>query len=397
MKLASVEEARALMLDGAAALGVETTSLAEGSGRTLAQPVIAQRSQPPFDASAMDGWAVRAADCPGRLRVVGESAAGRAFEGSVGAGEAVRIFTGAPIPRGADAVIIQEEARRDGDEVTVPVAGHARHVRPTGQDFKAGDILLERGVRLDPWRLALAASAGAARLTVSRRPRIAILSTGEEVVEPGAAAGPFQIFNSGSTALAALVRAWGGEPLVLEPVGDDLEATKAAVGAGGGDIVVTLGGASVGDYDLVKPAVAALGLRLIVESVDVRPGKPTWFGILGDGRRVLGLPGNPASALVCAELFLKPLILTLQGADPRIRLIAARAAIDLPANTGREHWMRARLSHKADGALSARPLTDQDSSLVRIFAEADALLRRPRGADATAKGEVVEVAPLARA
>ena len=397
VKLASVEEALARMLIGATPVGIEDVSLAEALGRTLARDILAARSQPPFDASAMDGWAVRAADCPGVLRIVGESAAGRGFAGVLAAGQAVRIFTGAPTPAGADTVIIQEVARRDGDLLTVPAADAPRHIRLAGCDFKAGDRLLERGTRLDPWRLALAAAAGAPRLAVSRRPKVAILSAGDEVVEPGDEPGPFQIFNSGATALAGLVRAWGGEPVVLAPVGDDLDSTTAAVAGGGGDVVVTLGGASVGDHDLVKPAMASLGLQLAVESVDVRPGKPTWFGMLGDGRRVLGLPGNPASAMVCAELFLKPLLIMLLGGDPTVRLIKARALRAMPANEGREHWMRARLSHGIDGALSAEPFADQDSSLVRVFADADALVRRSRGAPAVLEGEPLEALRLARA
>ena len=229
-------------------------SLAEALGRVLAMDVAAVRDQPPFAASAMDGWAVRAADGPGALRIIGESAAGRGFAGALGPGEAVRIFTGAAVPAGADAVVIQEDARRDGDRVVIPAVGEPRHVRPAGQDFRAGDRLLAAGARLDPWRLSLAAAAGLATLRVSRRPRVAILSTGEEVIEPGGSPGPFQIFNSGSAALCALVDAWGGEALALRPVGDDVAATAGAVEDVACDLIVTVGGASVGDHDLVKPA-----------------------------------------------------------------------------------------------------------------------------------------------
>jgi molybdopterin molybdotransferase len=396
MKLLTVEEARSRMLAGVAALGAEAVELGEALGRALAADVVASRDQPPFAASAMDGWAVRAADGPGRLKIVGESAAGHGFAGAVGAGEAVRIFTGAAVPAGADAVVIQEDAARDGDCVVIPQVTPPRHVRPAGQDFHAGDRLLAAGTRLDPWRLSLAAAAGLAEVSASRRPRVGILSTGEEIVEPGGAPGPFQIFNTGTTALAALVRTWGGEALTLEPVGDDMAATARAVEGAVCDLIVTIGGASVGDHDLVKPALASLGLELIVESVAVRPGKPTWFGVLADGRRVLGLPGNPASALVCAELFLHPLLAALQGADPSIRLIAARAEAAVGAGGRREQWMRARLVHGADGALAAQILTDQDSSLVSVFAQADALVRRPAGAPAVQPGETMEVLPLAR-
>ncbi|MGI8840948.1 MAG: molybdopterin molybdotransferase MoeA [Caulobacteraceae bacterium] len=396
MKLLAVDEARARMLAATAPLGAEDVALGEALGRVLAADIVATRDQPPFAASAMDGWAVRAADGPGRLRIVGESAAGHGFAGAVGAGEAVRIFTGAAVPAGADAVVIQEDAERDGEDVMIPAVTHPRHVRPAGQDFRAGDRLLRAGTRLDPWRLSLAAAAGSAQIRVSRRPMAAILSTGEEIVEPGSAPGPFQIFNSGTTALAALVRTWGGEARVLEAVGDDAAATAAAVAAARCDVMVTIGGASVGDHDLVKPALAALGLRLVVESVAARPGKPTWFGVLGDGRPVLGLAGNPASALVGAELFLAPLLAAMQGADPAVRLIAARAETAVAANGPREHWMRATLAHAADGALVAAPFADQDSSLVGVFARADALVRRGAGAAAVAAGGILEVLPLAR-
>ena len=396
MKLLTVEDARGRMLAAIAPLGVETVALAHLRGRFLAQDVLAARDQPPFAASAMDGWAVIAADGAGARRVVGESAAGRGYERALSPGEAVRIFTGAPVPAGADAVVIQEDARRDGDTVIIPAITHPRHIRPAGQDFRAGARLLTAGARLDPWRLALAAAAGAAALTVARRPRVAILSTGEEVIEPGGAPGPFQIFNSGTTAICALVEAWGGQALPLRPVGDDLPATARAVEGVACDLVVTLGGASVGDHDLVKPAMATLGLVLAVESVAVRPGKPTWFGTLADGRNILGLPGNPASSLVCAELFLKPLLRTLLGADATLPLIAARSAHALPANGPREHWMRARLTHDDDGALIAEAFDDQDSSLVTVFADADALVRRGVGATAVAANGVVEVLRLER-
>jgi molybdopterin molybdotransferase len=397
VKLLSVDEARARMLGAAVRLDSETVALDAALFRVLAETVTATRSQPPFAASAMDGWAVRSADCPGRLRITGESAAGRGYDGVLGAGEAVRIFTGAAVPAGADAVIIQEDATRDGDHVVVPAVEDPRNIRPAGQDFAAGQVLLSPGVGLDPWRLSLAASAGRPTLEVSKQPRVAILSTGEEVVEPGGAPGPFQIFNSGTTALGALIRSWGAQVIALKPVGDDVKATAEAVGEVACDLVVTLGGASVGDYDLVKPAMALLGLEMIVESVAVRPGKPTWFGMLGDGRRLLGLPGNPASALVCAELFLRPLLAAMQGAADTVPMIKARTAVAMGANGGREHWMRTRLSYAADGAVLSTPFADQDSSLVTVFASADALLRRPAGAVAAAPGDPVDVLPLARA
>ena len=226
---------------------------------------------------------------------------------------------------------------------------------------------------------------------------MSFLSTGEEIINPGAAPGPYQIFDAATVALVALARQWGAAATPLRPVGDDLAATAQAVRAADCDLIVTVGGASVGDHDLVKPALAGLGLELAVEGVNVRPGKPTWFGRLADGRRVLGLPGNPASALVCAELFLRPLLAAMQGADPALPMIQARAAAAFPANGPREHWMRARLTSGADGTVTAEAFADQDSSLVSVFASADALVRRTGGAPALEAGALVEALPLARA
>ena len=396
MKLLSVEDARERMLAAAIRMDAEDISLGAALGRTLAVDVQAIRDQPPFAASAMDGWAVRSSDGPGRLRIVGESAAGHGFTGMLGHSEAVRIFTGAPVPAGADAVVIQEDATRDGDHVVIPAVSDPRNVRPAGQDFKAGAVLLQAGARLDAWKLSLAASAGAGTVRVARRPRVVVLSTGEEIVAPGATPGPFQIFNSGTTALCALIATWGGEPHALTEVGDDAASTTGAVADAGGDLIVTIGGASVGDHDLVKPAMRALGLEMIVESVAVRPGKPTWFGTLADGRRVVGLPGNPASAMVCAELFLSPLLAAMQGGASAPRLVQSRSTTPISANGNREHWMRARLSYAEDGSILATPFADQDSALVRVFAGADALLRRRAGAAAIGIGETVDTLLLDR-
>jgi molybdopterin molybdotransferase len=255
---------------------------------------------------------------------------------------------------------------------------------------------LAAGVRLDPWRLALAAAAGRAQLEVFRQPSVAILATGEEIRPPGTDIGPEQIYDSGSTSLVALVRTWGGRATALARVGDNVSDIASAVETAACDLLVTVGGASVGDHDLVKPALARLGLQLDVESVAIRPGKPTWFGVLADGRLVLGLPGNPASALVCAELFLRPLLSAMQGADPSLTLIAARSAGPLASNGERESWMRAVLSHGKAGEVIATPLGDQDSSLVTVFAAADGLLRRQPLAPAIRPGDLVEVLPLVR-
>ncbi len=370
------------------------------TGRVLAEPILAVRDQPPFDASAMDGWAILAGDpgAKGSYRIVGESAAGRGFDGDVEGGEAVRIFTGAPVPAGCTVVIQEQAERRDGAvQIADPPSATRSNVRPRGGDFRAGDALLDAGMRLDAWRLALAASAGRGQALVYPQPRVAILTTGEELVQPGSATPTdSQIFESNTPALASLIAGWGGAPIRLAPARDDEAAIAAIVADIDAELIVTVGGASVGDYDLVKPALRRLGLTLEVETIALRPGKPTWFGRLSDGRRVLGLPGNPASGLVAAELFLRPLLNALQGADAALKLEPARLATALPQTGPREHWMRAARAIDADGRLIVTPFPDQDSSLVTVFARADALLRRPAGMPPLAEGDVVETLRLDR-
>ena len=396
MKLLSVEEARARMIAATPQAPHDTVEIMQAVGRVLAADVSATRDQPPFRASAMDGWALRAADTPGTLRIVGESAAGHGHAGEVGAGEAVRIFTGAAVPAGCDTVVIQEDAAVADGLVTVPAARLGACIRPAAGDFAAGQTLLASGARLDPWRVALAAAAGYERVQVHARPAVSLIATGEEIVRAPARPGPFQIYDSGSPALSAMARAWGADVEILAPAGDDLETLVAAIVAAKGDLVVTIGGASVGDHDLVRAAGEALGLDLKVASVAVRPGKPTFFGLLGDGRRLLGLPGNPASAFVCAELFLRPILAKAQGLDWREPKVTARLEVDLPANGPREHWMRATLSWREAGVF-VTPYRDQDSSLVSVFAEATALLKRPADAAAASVGDMVDVWPLERA
>lgn len=395
MKLMAVDDARAAMLAEIAPMGTEQVPLAQAIGRVLAEPVDALRDQPPFANSAMDGWAVRAVDTPGALTIIGESAAGHGFEGVLAAGQAVRIFTGAALPAGADAVVIQEDAAREGDQVTVPAAPVGDNIRQAGRDFKAGQTLLTPGVRIDPWRLSLCASAGRAQVSVHRRPRVAILSTGEEIVEAPAVPGPFQIYDSGSPALQAMVEAWGGEVTRLTGVRDRLEDVIAALKGADADLIVTVGGASVGDHDLVRTAANALGLSLRVESVAVRPGKPTFFGVLEDGRRMLGLPGNPASAFVCAELFLRPILEGYAGRDRTFPLRRFRLAQALPANGPREHWMRGRVDFSSDAPV-AHIYGDQDSSLVTVFEAANVLVRRAPKAAALEPGDLVETLSLDR-
>lgn len=389
-----METARATMLAKIVPLPAEVAPLAEADGRWLTEAVTADRDQPPFNASAMDGWAVRSADVrsSARLEIVGESAAGHDPGITVQPGQAARIFTGAALPPGANRVVIQEEAERKGDTVVLRAARDApAWVRPQGCDFRAGATLLEAGTRLNPWRLALAASAGHATVRCRRRPVIALLSTGDELVAPGDRPSPHQIYDACAPALAAFVRRSGGTVVDLGRAKDDDASILAAIHAGTFDLLVTVGGASVGDHDRVKPAVRSAGGVLSVEGVAVRPGKPVWFACLADGRPLLGLPGNPASALVCAELFLAPLIAALQGGA--IEADTSRAVLDSPLapNGPREHYLRAVVETDANGVRRVRPMTDQDSSLVTVMAAANGLLRRLPGAEGLQAGAEVEI------
>ena len=399
MKNLTAQEARQRILAKASIMVPETVSPDQAYGRVLAEPVMAQRDQPPFRASAMDGYALRAADAfehAAQLQVIGESAAGMAFTGAVLPGQAVRIFTGAPVPHHCDHVVIQENVQRHGDLALLgPLIGQGANIRTQGGDFKAGANVLEAGARLDAWRLSLAASAGASSLRVIQRPRVAVLSTGNELVEPGQTPSLDQIYNSGSPAVCALLDSWGAKAIRLHSAVDDAEAIAASVRDLDVDLIVTLGGASVGDHDLVKPAMAKLGLELSVETIALRPGKPTWFGTLGDGRLVLGLPGNPASALVCAELFLRPLVHAMLGLDPGPAMEQAQLATPLPSNGPREHWMRAKIENR-QGVTVATPFRDQDSSLVSVFARADALICQPAQSGGLEAGSLVKILRLNR-
>lgn len=394
MSLPTVEDALLRMLAEVRPLEAEDVSLAQADGRWLAEAITATRDQPPFDASSMDGWAVRGADVEGgaTLRIVGESLAGRRLDRAIEAGETARIFTGAPLPPGADRVVVQEEVERRGDVAifAAPTSG-TRSIRRRGCDFRNGETLLEAGQLINPWRLALAASAGAGILRCTRRPRVAVLATGDELVEPGQPAGPDQIYNSAAPALAAFVVRRGGETRLLAAAADDQAAIAARVSEAAFDLLVTIGGASVGDHDLVKPALRDLGAILHVEGVAMRPGKPVWFATLPDGRAVLGLPGNPASALVCAELFLAPILTRLQGGMSPERFETAILDGGLPANGPRDHYMRARLWTGADQVRRATPYANQDSSLVSVMAAANGLIRRTPHAPALADGESVSV------
>lgn len=397
--LIPVTEARARILATLTPTAPERLSLSEAAGRVLAEDVVARRTQPPADLSAMDGYAVRAVDVesvPARLRVVGEAPAGGAYEGVVKEGEAVRIFTGAAVPKGADTIIIQEDTERYGDiviarESSVP----GRHIRPAGLDFTEGATGLLAGRLLSPADIALAAAMNVPTLSVRKRPRIAFFSTGDELVRPGAAIGPNQIVSANNDGLAALIATAGGIPLDLGIAPDSSEAIRAtAREAANADMLVTLGGASVGDHDLVQSALAQDGLDIDFWRIAMRPGKPLMFGRYG---RVpmLGLPGNPVSALVCAVLFLAPAISKLQGSDvttPRTTL--ARLGRSLPENDRREDYLRARLDHVPGDLPVATPFEKQDSSMLSLLSAADGLLIRPAGASAAEPGQIVEILPL---
>lgn len=399
MTLLPVEEARRRIVAGVGATAAEDVALAEAAGRTLAADVVATRSQPPFAASAMDGYAVRAADAAAgaTLRVTGESSAGRRHAGTVGHGEAVRIFTGAPVPGGADAILIQENADASGANILVrepPAPG--RFIRPEGLDFPAGARLLHAGRRIGARELALAAAANAAFLSVRRRPRVAVLSIGDELVPPGGTPGPDQIIGSSAPGVAAIVTAAGGSPLDLGIVPDRADAVIDAARraeAAGADVLVTLGGASVGDHDVVRPALAAAGMDLDFWRIAMRPGRPMLFGSLRR-MKVLGLPGNPVSTLVCALLFLRPLIGALLGEAPVDATEVAVAGAPLTANDGREDYLRATLRPQDGGLPVATPLPRQDSSMLSTLAEADCLLIRPVNAPAEAAGSPCRILRL---
>jgi len=400
MALIPVPEALSRLLDGAVALPAETVPIGDAAWRVLAAEIAALRTQPPFDASAMDGYAVRAADAAmgsARLRVIGEAPAGRQFLGPVGPGEAVRIFTGAPVPSGADAVLIQENTRTAGPdsiEVTEPVAA-GRNIRREGLDFREGEPLLAAGRILDPAALSLAAAANHPALPVVRRPLVAILATGDELLPPGSVTGPDQIIASNAYGVAALIMKTGGEVLDLGIVGDDRAAIAAATKrarAAGADILVTLGGASVGDHDLVRDVLTAEGLSLAFWKIAMRPGKPLMFGGLGE-MRVLGLPGNPVASLVCSHLFLAPLVARLGGRDHALDLRDAVLGSDMAGNDRREDYVRARVEQR-DGRLVATPFQVQDSSMLRTLAEANALIVRAPFAPAAPAGSSCRVAML---
>ncbi|KAB7739318.1 molybdopterin molybdenumtransferase MoeA [Parvibaculum sedimenti] len=397
--LIPVAEARARILSMLTPTEQEPVLLANAVGRILAEDVVARRTQPPSDLSAMDGYAVRAADVssvPARLRVVGESPAGGAYDGILGEGEAVRIFTGAPVPHGADAIVIQEDTERYGDIVIArEKTVHGRNIRPAGLDFTKGTTGLAAGRKLSAADIAFAAAMNVSSLSLHRRPRIAFFSTGDELVRPGAPLGPNQIVSSNNDGLAALIAEAGGVPLDLGIAPDRREAIRAtARKAIGADMLVTLGGASVGDHDLVQAALAEDGLDIDFWRIAMRPGKPLMFGRYRD-IPMLGLPGNPVSAQVCALLFLVPALTKLAGGEANApRTVPARLGTPLAENDQREDYLRAGIDHVPGELPVATPFPKQDSSMLSLLSAADCLIVRPPHAPAAEAGEMVSVIPL---
>jgi molybdopterin molybdotransferase len=392
MSLLPVAEAQARLLALATPLETETVPLTDAAGRWAAEEVIARRTQPAADLSMMDGYAIRFADMPGPWQLIGESRAGAGFGGTLRAGDAVRIFTGAPVPPGADAILVQEEATREGDLVQLSGEGPPQpgsSIRRRGSDFAEGAVLVAQGDRLTPGRVAAATVGGHGALAVRRRPRVVLISTGDELVAPGRAAEGVMLPASNGVMLHALI----GSAAEVEDKGivpDRLDALIEAFRTAEADIIVTTGGASVGDHDLVRPALAEAGAELDFWRVRMRPGKPLLAGRLGDSV-VLGLPGNPVSAFVTAQLFLLPLIARLGGGRaPLPRIEPATLAAPLPQVGSRDDYVRATL---AGGRIT--PLPNQDSGALSTLALAEALIVRPAGAAPAAVGEIVDVLRIA--
>jgi len=394
--LLSLDEARALLLADVAPLEAETQPIARCGGATLAADIVAERSQPPDPVSAMDGYAVREEEAVAgaTLRVIGDAPAGAPFAGRVTPGTAVRIATGGVVPHGADRIVIQEIVERDGDRIRIAAPpGPASYVRPAGCDFAAGETLIAAGERLTPARLGLAAAANRGALQVRRLPRVAIFASGDELREPGAALAPGLVVNSAAYALAELVAAWGGVAIRHDILSDDQTLCADRIRGAGldADIILPLGGASVGERDVLRPVLQGFGAQILFERIKVQPGKPCWHARFPDGRLVLGLPGNPASAFVCAHLLLKPLMLALLGRaepDPLVPAVLTRA---MPEGADREVYWRARLRADPMGHLEVTPDDRQDSSLQTPLASANALIRRLPNAPPAIAGDLAEI------
>ncbi|MCH8917662.1 MAG: molybdopterin molybdotransferase MoeA [Alphaproteobacteria bacterium] len=395
----SVEEARTRICAAFAPVATEMVALTAAAGRVLARDLAARRTQPPHAVSAMDGYAVRAQDVgevPVRLEVVGEAPAGGAFTGTVGPGQAVRIFTGGPVPAGADTIIVQEDTDLGTPAVTVNQGAPAnQHVRRAGIDFSEGEVLLQAGRRLGARDIGLAAAMNHPWIAVTRKPRVALLATGDEVVRPGDPLGPNQIVSSNGPALAAFIESRGGIAIDLGIAADDEASIRAlAQGARGADLLVTMGGVSVGDRDLVRKVLGEAGLEVDFWRIAMKPGKPLMFGSLA-GVPVLGLPGNPVSSMVCALLFLGPALDKMAGlAGTGLPVIRARLGADIGANNFREDYMRATLTADGEGTPVVVALAIQDSSMASALARADGLIIRPPGAPAASAGDWVDVIRL---
>ena len=387
----AVAEATQRIAAAFAPLESETVALTDACGRVLAEPVTAKLDQPPAPVSSMDGYAVHRAEAGAILKIIGTSPAGRPFTGRVGAGEAVRIFTGGVVPDGANSIVIQEDTETSGDTVTIKsTARPGQHIRPTGLDFKKGQTLATAGHRLTARDLSLLAAGDVPRVAVRRKPRVAFVATGDELSRPGEARKPGGIVASSGYALSAMIAAWGGEARDLGILPDSEEAIASLPKlAADADLIVTLGGASVGDHDLVQKALGPKGFVLDFWKIAMRPGKPLIFGRLG-ATPLLGLPGNPVSTLVCARLFLKPAILTMLSASTDEPAVTARLARDLPANDARQDYLRAKIDIR-DGERWADPFAVQDSSMLSPFAAADALVIRAPHAPAAGKGDSVAI------
>jgi molybdopterin molybdotransferase len=394
----SVEEALDRITSAFQPLPSEWVALTNAAGRVLAEDLVATRDQPHQDISAMDGYAVRSADLAkgeATLTLIGEAPAGGRFEGVVGPGQTVRIFTGGPIPEGADAVALQENAETDGPSIRLTgEVSPGRFIRPAGLDVKKGSTTLPANKVLAPRDLGLAAGLNRVWLRVRRRPRIAILATGDELVRPGEPLGPDRIVTTNSITVGAMIESWGGEPVDLGVIKDQRDAFSAIVPElRNVDLIITIGGASVGERDLVRQALGEKGLTLDFWKIAMRPGKPLMFGSVGDVP-LLGLPGNPVSSAVCTILFVKAIIRSLQGIDPKPLEVRAILSSPLSANDERQDYLRATANWRKDGALEVQPCAKQDSAMYATFARSNSLIKRPPFAEKAEIGDRVSVLPL---
>jgi molybdopterin molybdotransferase len=395
----TVRDAHARVIAAFSPLPAETVSVADAAGRVLASAPRARLTQPPSDLSAMDGYAVRAEDVPAApttLKLVGQAPAGGSYDHALKPGETVRIFTGGPLPMGADTIVIQEDTKADGDKITILEAPRpGRHIRKAGLDFSVGDAPFKAGRPLTTRDVALAAAMNLPWLSVHRKPRVAILSTGDELVLPGEPVGRNQIVSSSGIAVAALMRAWGAEPTLFDIARDDAKLIQDHIAAGAQhDLLITLGGASVGDHDLVQAALKAQGFGMDFWRIAMRPGKPLMFAAK-DRACVLGLPGNPVSTMVCSLLFVKPALERMLGQPGDMPATKpAKLAIDVKQNDLREDYVRARATRGSDGSLTVEPHKIQDSSMLSVLAWSNALLIRPAHDPARKAGDVVQVIDL---